>query len=284
MIRNIGRRRSFISFALCLLLLIPLSHAAAQDGGQADERRPSWIERLFGGGEREPKAAAKNQAEDAADESAEDAEADDSDSEKANERASGRERAQGRDAASAAADSERRVDLEKREEARSERAKAREEMARERAKNREELARKQAKSREELAREQAKREATDAREAAQAEAERRRKFSEEEREVLEGWQRGEARGGRSDGRLPPGLQKKVDRGGELPPGWKRKIEIGTVLDDEIEANAESLPAEILRRLPEAANQDTEIMRIGDEIVRVMEDSREIVDILSRRGQ
>lgn len=182
------------------------------------------------------------------------------------------------------ADSERRGDLEKREEVRSERAKAREENAREQAKAREELAREEAKAREERAREQAKQEATDAREAAQAEAERRREFSDEERDILEAWQRGEARGGQGGRKLPPGLQKKVDRGGELPPGWKRKIEIGAVLDDEIEAKAETLPEEILRRLPEVANQDTEIMRIGDEIVRVMEDSREIVDILSRRGQ
>jgi hypothetical protein len=35
--------------------------------------------------------------------------------------------------------------------------------------------------------------------------------------------------------LPPGLQKKVARGGELPPGWKKKFE--------------PFPAEIERRLP-----------------------------------
>jgi hypothetical protein len=36
-------------------------------------------------------------------------------------------------------------------------------------------------------------------------------------------------------RLPPGLQKKVARGGELPPGWKKKFE--------------PFPVEIEHRLP-----------------------------------
>ena len=30
--------------------------------------------------------------------------------------------------------------------------------------------------------------------------------------------------------LPPGLQKKLARGGELPPGWQKKVARGEVLD------------------------------------------------------
>lgn len=30
--------------------------------------------------------------------------------------------------------------------------------------------------------------------------------------------------------LPPGLQKKVNRGGELPPGWQKKLARGHVID------------------------------------------------------
>ena len=39
-------------------------------------------------------------------------------------------------------------------------------------------------------------------------------------------------------RLPPGLQKKVARGGELPPGWKKKFEPFPV---EIEHRLAPLP-------------------------------------------
>jgi hypothetical protein len=39
-------------------------------------------------------------------------------------------------------------------------------------------------------------------------------------------------------RLPPGLQKKVARGGELPPGWKKKFEPFPV---EIERRLAPLP-------------------------------------------
>jgi hypothetical protein len=33
--------------------------------------------------------------------------------------------------------------------------------------------------------------------------------------------------------LPPGLKKKVERGGELPPGWQKKVAKGEVLDRDL---------------------------------------------------
>ena len=33
--------------------------------------------------------------------------------------------------------------------------------------------------------------------------------------------------------LPPGLQKKLARGGSLPPGWQNKLQRGEVLDREV---------------------------------------------------
>ncbi len=114
-------------------------------------------------------------------------------------------------------------------------------------------------------------------------AKENRKFTEEEREVLESWQQGNANWKKSKKPLPPGLQKKVARGGELPPGWKKKLEVGAVLDPEVDAQASSLPEEILRRLPES-EAGTEILRVGDEIIRVIENSREIVDILGGIGE
>lgn len=108
----------------------------------------------------------------------------------------------------------------------------------------------------------------------------RMNFNKEERKVLEDWQRGEAGWKKSGKRLPPGLQKKVARGGELPPGWKKKLAVGDKLPEEYESKAESVPEAILKRLPETPEQ-TEIIRIGDEVIRVMENTREIIDILGK---
>lgn len=107
-------------------------------------------------------------------------------------------------------------------------------------------------------------------------------FSEADREVIEKWQQSQKSKSTSKNQkkhktLPPGLQKKVDRGGELPPGWKKKLEVGTVLDPEVDKASTPLPEEILKRLPEIP-QDTEILQVGDEIIRVIESTREIIGI------
>ena len=78
--------------------------------------------------------------------------------------------------------------------------------------------------------------------------------------------------------LPPELQKKVDHGGKLPAGWQKKLAVGTVLEPELDKQAHSLPDEILARLPDIP-QNTEIVRIGNEIIRVIQNTREIVDII-----
>jgi hypothetical protein len=33
--------------------------------------------------------------------------------------------------------------------------------------------------------------------------------------------------------LPPGLQKKSERGQSLPPGWQKKLIVGTILENDI---------------------------------------------------
>ena len=105
------------------------------------------------------------------------------------------------------------------------------------------------------------------------------KFSDEEREVLESWQSGNAKW-KKQKKLPPGLQKKVDRGGELPPGWQKKLEVGETLDPEVAEQANSLPEEILKRFPQV-EEGIEILEVGGEIIKVVEDSLEIIDILSQ---
>jgi hypothetical protein len=79
-------------------------------------------------------------------------------------------------------------------------------------------------------------------------------------------------------KLPPGLQKKLERGGELPPGWQKKLARGEVLDGELYAASAPLPQDLLESLG-SGPAGTEIRRIEDEVVRLIEASGVIVDIL-----
>ena len=78
--------------------------------------------------------------------------------------------------------------------------------------------------------------------------------------------------------LPPGLQKKLDRGGELPPGWQKKVARGEVLDVDLYRQSRSLPEELLDRLPTEAD-GTELRLLNDRVVRIIDDTRAILDVL-----
>lgn len=79
--------------------------------------------------------------------------------------------------------------------------------------------------------------------------------------------------------LPPGLQKKVERGGELPPGWKKKLAKGEVLPEEVYKAGKPVSPELKKKLP--AEKKGEItVEVDGEIVRVLEKSRKIVEVLS----
>lgn len=78
--------------------------------------------------------------------------------------------------------------------------------------------------------------------------------------------------------LPPGLQKKVERGGELPPGWQKKVARGEVLDRDLYLASQGLPQDVLNRLP-TSPVGTTIRRIDDRIVRVMDATGVILDVL-----
>ena len=77
--------------------------------------------------------------------------------------------------------------------------------------------------------------------------------------------------------LPPGLQKKLARGGELPPGWQKKVARGEVLDADLYRHSRSLPEALLNRLPTDA--DTELRLLDDQVIRIIDDSRVILDVL-----
>lgn len=72
--------------------------------------------------------------------------------------------------------------------------------------------------------------------------------------------------------LPPGLQKKVERGGELPPGWQKKIAKGEVLDLEVYKHATII-------VPPDINGITTV-KIKDKTLRLIHKTREIIDILN----
>ena len=71
--------------------------------------------------------------------------------------------------------------------------------------------------------------------------------------------------------LPPGLQKKVERGGELPPGWRKKLARGEILDRSIYDYG------VVRPIDDYYEQ----VYVEDKIITVIRNTLEIIDILSR---
>ncbi|MBE0487221.1 MAG: hypothetical protein IBX51_13905 [Marinobacter sp.] len=75
--------------------------------------------------------------------------------------------------------------------------------------------------------------------------------------------------------LPPGLQKKADRGEPLPPGWQKKLdgyERGDYLD------AEFLRYGRVRDLDDRRQR----VEVEDKVYTIIKDTREIVDVLRGR--
>ncbi len=81
--------------------------------------------------------------------------------------------------------------------------------------------------------------------------------------------------------LPPGLQKKVARGGQLPPGWQKNVARGEALDGDLYDSSIDLPSDIIDILP-AGPDGTSIRQIEDRVVRVMDATGVILDVL--KGQ
>lgn len=82
--------------------------------------------------------------------------------------------------------------------------------------------------------------------------------------------------------LPPGLAKKVRKGGDLPPGWQKKLRHGWKIDDNDWRFFEPVGADYLPKgmhLP----PDTGVYLFGDRMVRVHRPSREVVDFMTIPG-
>lgn len=104
-----------------------------------------------------------------------------------------------------------------------------------------------------------------------------------ERQVIQGYVAGYAieekhpRKGKKPKGLPPGLQKKLDRGGSLPPGWEKKFHKGEILPVEVYQHCHPLPNEVLVKLPPQP-PGTVIVTIGGKVGRILAATREILDV------
>lgn len=108
-------------------------------------------------------------------------------------------------------------------------------------------------------------------------------FSDRERDVIRDYYNENAKSGTGKHKgkkkeLPYGLQKKLERGGELPPGWQKKVNKGEVLDSDLRASATELPEDLLSRLP-VSDSASEVIRLGDKIIRVGSGQGTVVDII-----
>lgn len=86
-------------------------------------------------------------------------------------------------------------------------------------------------------------------------------------------------GYRSEGRsgLPPGLAKKVARGGDLPPGWQKKVGVGQFFPDDLLPFTRPFDySGIPRFRPPGPN--TDLLSIGNRVVQVDRPSRRITDV------
>jgi len=78
--------------------------------------------------------------------------------------------------------------------------------------------------------------------------------------------------------LPPGLQKKMARGGSLPPGWRDKVVRGEVLPSEFRQYAYPLPADLYDRLG-YSRTGIEFLVLEDRLVRLAEGRGTVLDVI-----
>ncbi len=78
--------------------------------------------------------------------------------------------------------------------------------------------------------------------------------------------------------LPPGLEKKLERGKELPPGWQKKVEKGQILNSDLYDIAEKVSKDDKKYYPRST-PGTEILKIEERIFRIKKDTKEILEII-----
>jgi hypothetical protein len=112
---------------------------------------------------------------------------------------------------------------------------------------------------------------------------RSERFSAEERRIIEDYyhkgkpskKKGLPPGlAKRGGKLPPGLQKKLDRDGKLPPGLQKRLE--------------PLPTDLGRRLPRLPEQwervilDRDVILVDRRTNRILDIIEDVIDLVSGR--
>lgn len=103
-------------------------------------------------------------------------------------------------------------------------------------------------------------------------------FTESERQVMHSYvQSYVGKQGKHAKRLPPGLAKKLERGGKLPPGWQKKCVAGEIMPPAVYDQCHALPPDLVVKLPPPP-EPTLTVTVGGKIVRILKASREILDV------
>lgn len=100
-----------------------------------------------------------------------------------------------------------------------------------------------------------------------------------ERELIQGYVQTNIRSvkGKKAKGLPPGLAKKVARGGQLPPGWQKKCVRGEIMPQEVYKHCHPLPKELVIKLPPSP-VGTILVTVHGKVVRLAKATREILDV------
>jgi len=78
--------------------------------------------------------------------------------------------------------------------------------------------------------------------------------------------------------LPPGLAKKLRRGGELPHGWQTKIRVGQPIPYAYLRYAEAVPPRLESQLS-AGPVGSKLLQIADRVVRIEAGTRIVLDAI-----
>jgi hypothetical protein len=78
--------------------------------------------------------------------------------------------------------------------------------------------------------------------------------------------------------LPPGLAKKLKRGGELPRGWQTKVRVGQPIPYEYLRYAEAVPPRLESQLS-AGPIGSKVLQIADRVIRIEAGTNMVLDAI-----
>lgn len=102
----------------------------------------------------------------------------------------------------------------------------------------------------------------------------------EERQVIQDYVKSittPTKPGKRAKKLPPGLAKKVARGGDLPPGWEKKCVPGAIMPPEVYKVCHPLPKDVVVKLPPPP-PGTILVTVDGKVVRLVKATLEILDV------